>query len=114
MKKRWFRRLFYLLIVLVWLAAMSFPILAFSLAGKGELTFGDDTRSQLRLFLVQESGVDGVGAAWTRPYRADSACSTTTIRYLLWEGSSDNTVYCQCFDEQTGAALPTTLQACGK
>ncbi len=110
--KRWLRRIFYLLIVIVWLAAMSFPILAFSLAGKGELTFGDDVRSQLRLFLVQESGAEGVGMAWTRPYRPNPSCSTTTIRYLLWEGDNDNAAYCQCYDEQTGAILPTTLQSC--
>ncbi len=90
--KHWLRRFLYLVVVVLWLAVMSFPILAFSLAGKGELRFGED----VRLFMVQEEGAEGVGLEWTRPFSPKPSCTRTTVTYLMWEGVAENTTYCQC------------------
>ena len=106
--RRWLRRVVYLLIIVVWLVVMSLPVLAFSLAGQGELWLGD----QVRLFLVQEPTAEGVGVEWTRPLRAQPACARTTVTYIMWAGQSENTAYCRCLDENSGAALPATDQAC--
>lgn len=92
----WQRRLVYLVIVIVWLAAMAFPFLAIGLASQGELRFGDQPDRHLRLFLVQENDAQGVGVEWTRPYPHSQFCTQTSITYLLWEGSGQNTKYCQC------------------
>jgi hypothetical protein len=104
--KQWLRRLGYLIIVIIWLLVMAFPIFAFTLAGRGELTFGDATGSHVRLFLLREPDVEGVGVEWTRPYRPQPTCTRTNITYIMWEGRNENTSYCQCFDEISGAALP--------
>lgn len=108
--KRWWRRIGYLLIVLVWLLVMALPILAFTLAGRGELTFGDAAGSHVRLFLLREPDAEGVGMEWTRPYRDQSNCTRTNVAYILWQGRSQNTSYCQCFDETSGAALPAACR----
>ncbi len=105
---RWLRRFLYLIVVMVWLIVMSLPILAFSLAGKGELQLGEDAR----LFLIQEDEVEGIGLQWTRPFRQQPSCTRTTVTYLMWEGRSENTVYCQCYDKQTGAMRPPVAQSC--
>lgn len=106
MMKRWLRRLGYLIIVIIWLLVMAFPVLAFTLAGCGELRWGDAAGSHVRLFLLQEPDAEGVGVEWTRPYRPQPACTRTSVTYILWEGRSENTSYCQCFDENNGTALP--------
>lgn len=98
--KRWLRRLGYLLIVVVWLVVMAFPIFAFTLAGRGELTFGDTAGNHVRLFLLREPDAEGVGLVWTRPYRANAACTQTSVTYIMWEGQSENTRYCQCGAEE--------------
>jgi hypothetical protein len=114
--KVWTKRAGYLLLILLWLLLVSFPVVAFLLATQGEIEFGD-SRSGLRLFLLQDSDSQGLGLQWTRPYDNGSpsaavACTRTTLRYLLWQGSApqQNTAYCQCFNPQTQEPLP--LDAC--
>jgi hypothetical protein len=107
MMKRWLRRLGYLFIIIIWLVVMAFPIFAFTLAGRGEMMFGEPAGSHVRLFLLQEPDAEGVGVEWTRPYRSQPACTRTSVTYLMWEGRSQNTNYCQCINETNGAALPT-------
>ncbi len=107
---RWLRRVVYLFVIVVWLAVMGLPILAFSLAGKGELHFGED----VRLFLVQEEDAEGVGIEWKRPLPPPSSCFRTTVTYIMWQGRTDNTAYCQCYDLQTGSPLPAELLTCEK
>lgn len=101
--KRWLRRLAHSLILLVWFLFISLPIVAFALANRGQLQLGGPQR-HVRLFLVQEREVEGVGVEWTRPYQtrnqvANEApdCSRTSINYLTWRGEGENVVYCQCY-----------------
>lgn len=104
--KRWLRRLSYLIIVIVWLMVMAFPIFAFTLAGRGEMTFGDAAGSHVRVFLLREADAEGVGVAWTRPFPSQPACTRSSVFYIMWQGKNENTSYCQCFDQNSGAALP--------
>ena len=106
MMKHWLRRFSYLIIVILWLVVMALPILAFTLAGRGELTVGDAAGSHVRLFLLREPEAEGIGVAWTRPYRSQPACTRTSVTYIMWKGRNENTSYCQCFDQNNGAALP--------
>ena len=109
--KHWLRRLGYLIIVIIWLLIMAFPIFAFTLAGRGELTFGEAAGNHVRLFLLREPDAEGVGVEWTRPYRPQPACTQTSVTYIMWEGRNENTRYCQCFDEKSGAALPAVCSS---
>ncbi len=94
------RRLGYLAIIIIWLTLMCFPVLAFLIATRGEIRFGDITRSGIRVHLVQEVEAQGLGIEWSRRTNRQSNCSRTTVRYLLWEGESAgyNTEYCLCYD----------------
>lgn len=87
---------------------MSLPIVAFTLAEKRELSLGDD----IRLFLVQEPDAEGVGLEWARPSRQQANCTQTSVTYLLWEGQSENTTYCQCYDGRSGALLSPESTPC--
>lgn len=98
MTKTWLRRLLYLLIVLVWLVIMAFPIVAFRLATNGEITWGQETGRQGRLFLLQDTEAEGVGLQSSRPQPGSSACVITTVRYLMWVGEGQNTRSCHCTD----------------
>lgn len=94
MMKRRLRPFLYLVVVVVWLVVMSLPILAFSLAEKEDLRFGEG----IRLFLLHEKDAGGVGVEWKRPLRQQPGCTRTTVTYLMWEGQSENTAFCQCSD----------------
>lgn len=116
--KRWSRRIGYLLFILLWLILVSLPVVAFFVATQGQIEIGD-SRSGLRLFLLQDTNNQGLGLQWTRNYNNPEAagqspgqCSRTTLRYFLWEGeaSGQNADYCQCYDPQTQQPLP--LSAC--
>lgn len=94
--RTWLRRFALLLFVIIWLLAMSFPFLAFSLAARGELQFGDNPQRHTRVFLVRGEGIEGVAVERTRPLPDLPTCARTTLTYLMWEGEGDNVSYCQC------------------
>ncbi len=106
--KKWLRRLAYLLVIIIWLLVMAFPIFAFVLAGRGQIMLGEQTGSHVRIFLLREPDVEGVGVEWARPYRQQADCTRTSVTYILWEGESENTAYCQCFASQQGTAVPAS------
>jgi hypothetical protein len=109
---RWPRRLLYLLAVLIWLAVMSLPILAFLLATRGQIVAGDQSGSHLRLFLLQEPDEQGIGVEWVRPASAGTGCSRGTVRYFMWEGEGQDTAFCQCQDPATGEYRPPASDSC--
>jgi len=90
---RWLKRLFYLLLLLLWLMVMLFPATAFVLARKGELHLGES----VRIFMVQADDANGVAIEHSRQV-GNSQCRRTSLTYLLWEGEGENVVYCQCVD----------------
>jgi len=108
---RWLRRFIYLLVTLAWLCLMSFPAIAVILAIQGQIQVGNDLR-HLRVFMLEDPDVQGIGVEWTRPLRRQQGCSRTTVNYLLWEGEGENVAFCQCYDPQTGDSLPMELQSC--
>lgn len=79
---------------------MCFPVVSFVLATRGEIKFGESVHSGLRIFLVMEDDVQGVGFEWSRRLKANPQCSKTGIRYLLWKGGEPNssTDYCLCYE----------------
>jgi hypothetical protein len=110
--KLWLRRLLYTLLLLVWLVLVLSPILAFVLAARGQIQFGEEPRSYLRLFLVQEDEAQGVGLEWLRPAAEQATCSTGSLTYFLWEGEGQNAEFCQCYDPATNDLISSTQQAC--
>lgn len=92
------RRLAYVVITLLWLILMAFPIVAISLAFKGELRIGSIEAPKLRLFLVQENENQGIGLEWLTKDSDNAYCQEVKIRYLLWkvEAIQPNVNYCLC------------------
>jgi hypothetical protein len=111
---RWLKRVVYIFLLLFWLMVMAFPTFAFVLATKGELQLGDEPRSHVRFFMVQEIDTNGIGVEWVRAARQVDHCTRTTIRYLLWDGGSggENANFCQCYDPVTNMPLPIEESRC--
>jgi hypothetical protein len=110
----WLRRLLMLLIVLVWLAIMLTPALAFILARNEQLQIGRGDGRHWRLFLLHEAAGEGLGLERSRPVAPpgnapqNASCLHTTVDFWLWTGASDidyGMEYCQCFDGATGELL---------
>jgi hypothetical protein len=102
--KIWSKRLLYLTIFFLWLLVMSLPVTMVVLARNGSVQIGNENRTNLRLFMVQEDRENGVGVAITRATR--EKCLRTSLVYLMWEGEGENSSYCQCLDDQ-GQILST-------
>ena len=108
----WLRRLGFLAIILLWLATMSFPLIAFVLATRSEIELGVNSGSHVRIFMVQESDLQGVGLEVSREVRSNPLCLTTNVVFFLWEGASgnQNVSFCQCYDEGSGGIA--TQESC--
>lgn len=108
----WVRRLLYVILVLIWLLVMSFPVVAVVLATQGEIQMSlgqEPLPRQLRLFLIQERGQEGLGVEWTAP--ASDSCSEGHIRYFMWLGQGENAQFCTCID-QSGSVIRSAPGAC--
>ncbi len=103
--KLWLRRLFYLFLLLLWLAFMVFPFLALTLSSREELRLGGEERA-VRIFLVRGGNDEGVGVAWQRPLANQPTCHKTSVTYFMWRGAGQNTVYCTCRDSGPIACPP--------
>ena len=99
----------YLIIILLWVILMSFPIIAFVLATRGELAAGDANEAGFRLFLLSNTDVQGIGFERRKRIDREDNCLESTIKYFLWEGENQNLdiTFCQCFDKDTGFAEPS-------
>ncbi len=91
---------------------MSFPVVALVLSTQGQLQIGTDPNRHLRLFLIQEDTAGGVGFEWARIAHSHSACTKTSVNYILWEGEAESVTFCQCHDPLTGDLLPQDLFGC--
>jgi hypothetical protein len=102
--KKWSRRLAYLFAISLWLILMSFPIVAYLLATRGELMIGQENGSHLRVFLVDTDDYNGVGLEWSRSLSDQPDCFHTRMNYLLWEGreTGQNVEFCICRDRESG------------
>jgi len=88
---------------------MSFPIIAFVLATRGELGVGEASESGFRVFLLNDNNLQGIGIERRRRINPEDNCFQSTLNFLLWEGENDNLdiTFCQCFEDDTGFAAPS-------
>ena len=101
----WLRRLGYIGIILLWLAIMGFPLIAFILATRSEIELGDSSKNHVRIFMVQDSDLQGIGLETSRKVNINPLCLKTNVAFFLWRGEvvNQNVSFCQCFDEESGA-----------
>ena len=108
----WLRRFFYLIFILIWLIVLTLPFAAFSLAARQQIQIGGSEGNHLRIFLIQEKMAEGIGVELARPFSGQPNCSETNVRYFMWVGEPENTIYCQCFNPDTGAAVSIFTGSC--
>ncbi|HLF02154.1 MAG TPA: hypothetical protein VI547_09275 [Anaerolineales bacterium] len=111
MTKTILRRLAYLLFFCLWLAVMLLPCLAFALAARGELSWQRGPHDLDRLWLIQEHDQKGIGYQAERVISAaadvnGSICVRDTVRFFLWEGSTEgqSIEYCECYSANGSAS----------
>jgi hypothetical protein len=98
--KKQLTRVGYVALFLLWLVLMCAPAFFCALMlNSGELTWGDDPTDQVRLFVMQERGKEGLGMQWTRPLADEPLCTQTTVRYWMWAGEGENVSVCSCAGE---------------
>lgn len=110
--KPWSRRLVYLFLLILWLLLISVPFFSVALATRTQLQLGTAQSDHIRLFLIQEKDVEGLGLEITRSVSSSPGCSQTGVRYFMWSGEGENVTYCQCIDAVTGDTLSATPGAC--
>lgn len=106
--KVWLRRLGFTVFIMVWLVIMACPTFTFFLIRNQQLTWGDNPNDQIRLFVMQEVGNEGLGIQWTRPADDEANCIRTSVRYLMLAGDADNNDVCLCMTEE--GELPDACQ----
>ncbi len=92
--------------IALWLFFMILPIFFFQLIFNGQVEFGDDPQNQTRIFLLQESGQEGLGLQWTRQRRENPLCLDTAVYYLMFAGSAENSRSCTCLGEPGAGGAP--------
>lgn len=105
------KRVVIIILVVIWFILIMLPSLAVILASREQIQIGVGETS-LRLFLLQEADVEGLGLEFMRPSSANPNCIQSTVNYFMWVGESQNIVYCLCQDPQTGNMLPAIGGSC--
>ena len=100
--RRWLRRLGYTGGCLLWLFVMCLPLAAFVLAVNGELNWQRGEFAGDRLWLIRETGQEGLGYAAARVISNEEPvdgpiCVQTRVIFLLWKGSAESVAYCECY-----------------
>ncbi|PJF28188.1 MAG: hypothetical protein CUN53_01240 [Phototrophicales bacterium] len=111
----------------LWFLLLLTPCIMVYAATQGEITIpqGDLPGQVIRLWMIQEARLQGIGVSSTSVLTIDSdtRCLQTDNRFLLWRGSELPVTYCECFRRERdgagwdfisgaeGVCTPATLQS---
>ncbi|MFN8527055.1 MAG: hypothetical protein U0670_24995 [Anaerolineae bacterium] len=102
------RRLGCIFALALWFVCALVPCLGITLATQGEFTvsLGSFPDQQLRVWLVSEAQERGIGYSLPTISQSgeNAVCVQTDVRYLLWAGSGDTSVFCDCYARESTAA----------
>ena len=113
------RRLGCTIAVIIWFIVLLTPCLCIVLASQGEIAvrLGDVPGQSFRLWLLNESRQRGIGISRPSVYASaeqSQVCIQTDVSFILWMGSAEATIYCECytqFDNNAGWELVSNQQA---
>jgi hypothetical protein len=92
----------------LWFLLLLTPCIMVYAASQGEITIpqGDLPGQAIRLWMIQEARLQGIGVASTSVLTIDSdtRCLQTDNRFLLWRGSEPPVSYCECFRRSPNGA----------
>lgn len=94
--------------LIVWFLILLLPCFLVVLAVQQEITIstGSAPGQQLRLWLISEPDQRGIAlsTASVRETDPNAICVQTNIQFLLWSGSAEPLVYCDCFERESDSA----------
>lgn len=106
--------------LLVWFLILLLPCFLIVLATQQEITIttGGAPGQQTRLWLISEAEQRGLAlSTGTVQQSADNAiCVQTSVNYYLWTGTSEPSMYCECYERENADAewsfMTSTQGAC--
>jgi hypothetical protein len=110
---RW-RRIGCIILLIPWFLVLLTPCALILLATQGEITVrygsipGQEVRVYLQMEALERGLVVSTGSTSTGP--DGTQCVQTDTRYLLWQGQSEPSVYCECFRQTDGEWQPLSLE----
>lgn len=114
---RYLRRFGCGILIVIWIGVLLLPCAFVTLLVEKEITLSrsDIPGDEYRLFLLEEPDQRGIGFSRTKTYSGDrggdTVCLLTDVDYLLWEGSGEGSVYCNCYEKLDSAWSPTVVGA---
>jgi hypothetical protein len=116
------RRAGCIVLLVIWFGILLLPCFLIMLAVQGEITIstGGAPGQQTRLWLVSEPDERGLGISSASAIQSapDAVCVETSVRFYLWAGSSEPSVYCECYQRENAdsawASTTTTTAACDR
>lgn len=114
------RRAGCIIALLIWFAILLLPCFLVVLAVQGEITVstGGAPGQQTRLWLISEADERGlaISSASVTQTEPNALCVQTDVRFLLWSGKAEPSVYCECYVRENAdtpwAAADTISGAC--
>ena len=114
------RRAGCIIALLIWFAILLLPCFLIVLAVQGEITIstGSAPGQQTRLWLISEPDERGLAlsSASVTQSDANALCVETSVRFLLWTGKTEPSVYCECYARASAdapwSATEMTAAAC--
>ena len=106
------------LLFMVWLMGMVTPCFMATLLYQGEIVIerSDLPEHEIRLFLLSNADTRGFGLSQGKIKSGGEDegryCIVTSIDYLLWEGKSQPTEYCSCYEKSGKEWIPTSDPSC--
>ncbi len=92
----------------LWFLLLLTPCIMVYAASQGEITIpqGDLPGQSIRLWMIQEARLQGIGVASTSVLTidGDTRCLQTDNRFLLWRGNEPPVTYCECFRRSADGA----------
>ena len=108
-RRRPLRRAGCIMALVIWFVVLLLPCFLIVLAVQQEIviTTGSAPGQQTRLWLISEADQRGLALSTASVHQSDpnALCVQTNVRFLLWTGHSDPSVYCDCY-QRAGENIP--------
>lgn len=116
-----FRRVGCIMALVIWFVLLLLPCFFIVLATQNEIIIsqGSLPNQEIRILLLMDADKRGIFVSTTSVHSSEvnlGVCLQTDVSYLLWQGSAEASVYCECYEHAeedytlvefyTGSCLP--------
>ena len=88
--------------LILWFVLLLSPCFMILLAARGEISIstGDLPEQRIRVWLIQEARLSGIGVSSGAAQVYDQQmCVQTNVNFVLWRGQADPIQYCDCYTQ---------------